>query len=252
MPKRKPRFLDLEQIIDAHGKTIGTGMRLTEVAMKINTDYPEVALSLFQIAQEEIGKSFLLLAACGYERDCMLWNDFWCVWRTHERKIAASFFYEWLCPTRGIVIPPQGEPLDGFTKRKRFSAEKEAGLYVDYDEKTGRFVAPREEALEEEATNRGVSVISHISTASFLKHALDEGDKLWNYRVFSEIPKRVLNQLTRQEQTPSLFADLASRSDRHNKLVIQIQTAIKKGASTLEDTFRKAKAQREPAKETKE
>lgn len=251
MTKRKFGFLDLEQIIDAHGKTIDTAMRLSEAAMKINKDYPEVALSLFQIAQEEIGKSFQLLAACGYERDPKLWTDFWCVWRSHERKTAASFFYEWLCPTRGVVRPFEGEPLDGFTKRERFTAEKEAGLYVDFDEKTGRFVAPQKGVGEEEAANRGISVTSHIITASFLKRALDEGDKLWNYRTFSEIPRRVLTHLIWQEQVPSLFAELASRTERHNELVRHIQIALNKTEPTLKNIFRTAKAKKEKPEGTK-
>ena len=88
---RRPIVLQLSQILVGHAKIIETAKLLMDAATPLLSTSPEIALSLFQVGEEEIGKSFLLLAACGYQEDLYLWSDFWLAWRTHDRKVALAF-----------------------------------------------------------------------------------------------------------------------------------------------------------------
>jgi hypothetical protein len=62
-------FLKPEQLIDGYEKAISNGFRLLQAAMSLTPEFPEIALGLAEIGQEEIGKSLSLLAAFSLGRD---------------------------------------------------------------------------------------------------------------------------------------------------------------------------------------
>jgi hypothetical protein len=55
--------LSIAQLLTGHEKALANALRLLGAGSSILHEYPEIAIGLFQIGQEEIGKSFSLLAA---------------------------------------------------------------------------------------------------------------------------------------------------------------------------------------------
>lgn len=230
-------LLGFDDLYAGHAATIETATRLFEAASAIQSDYPDIALGLFQVAEEETGKAFSLLAAFSYGHDPALWKEFWRAWRRHECKAARAFFYEWLCPTRLAFTDSTGASVfDGQTSRSTTPAEKEAAFYVDFNETTRRFITPRDSVAPEEAMNRAVSALSHSAIAAHVKAALDMGDAEWNYRTFAVIPSRILSEFTRQEDVRGLLSEFRSRSRDHSDLVDRLEAsfaAVRAGYSSI-------------------
>ena len=223
--------LTFEQLYEGHDKTVRNAERLFGAGTTILKQYPDIALGLYELGQEEIGKSFSFLAAFGYGPSDPQWQDFWQTWRDHRTKAYRAFFYEWFSPTRLTV----SEELDGFPRKSSIEREKEASFYIDYLRDTGRFVSPGEQTDALETANRSAILISHVVTASYIKTALDEGDKQWNYQTFSALPALILTTGPRQEAMPAILDRFAARSDRHRLLVDNLRSSLQHGAAWLRD-----------------
>lgn len=225
--------LSFDQLYEGHDKTVRNAEHLFEAGTGIFKDYPDISLGLFELGQEEIGKSFSFLAAFGYGPTDPQWEDFWETWRDHRRKAHRAFFYEWFSPVRFLVTPRTGPALDGFSHKSSIEREKEASFYVDYLHSTGRFVSPGEQTDAYEAANRSACLISHVVTASYVKIALDDGDKQWNYQIFSEVPRFILTGRPYQQDVPAILDRFAERSDRHRALIGKVRSSLRDGAAWL-------------------
>jgi hypothetical protein len=150
-----------------------------------------------------------------------------------RRKAHRAFFYEWLSPARFASIEKTGYTLDGDTRKGSIEREKESSFYVDYEPVTGRFLSPREQIDPYEAANRSSSLISLVITASYIKIALDHGDKKWNYTTFSEIPRCIQTRFTYQQDMPAILDRFAARSDRHRLLVENVRSSLRDGVEWL-------------------
>lgn len=229
---RRPHLaLTFDQLYEGHDKTVRNAERLFEAGTGIFKDYPDIALGLYELGQEEIGKSFSFLAAFAYGPTDPGWQDFWETWRDHRTKAYRAFFYEWFSPTRLTV----SEELDGFPRKPSIEREKEASFYVDYLRTTGRFVSPAEQTDALETANRSALLISHVVTASYIKIALDQGDQRWNYTTFGALPAFILSRCPRQEAMPMILDRFAARSDRHRLLVDNVGGSLRNGAAWLRD-----------------
>jgi AbiV family abortive infection protein len=227
------RVLTFDRLYEGYDKSIRNAEHLFAAGTAILKDFTDVALGLFELGQEEVGKSFSFLAAFGYGPSDAAWEDFWMTWRDHKKKAYRAFSYEWLSPTRFQVVSPTGSSLDGFPLKASIEREKESAFYVDYLPATGRFMSPEEQIDSHEAANRSASLISHITTAYHVKIALDEGDKQWNYSTFGEIPKLLLWRPIRQENMTTILDRFAARSDRHQQLIENLRSTLRQGAEWL-------------------
>ena len=152
-----------------------------------------------------------------------------------KKKVARSSFYEWLSPWRITVLDSKGVPLGGRSHEGFLGIpkEKEAAFYVNYDNSTGKFKGP-EDAIELiDVFNRASSFLSHYTTASLTRKALDDGDREWNYKAFSEIPIRIMSVFTRQEEMPAVLNEFRSRSTKHKHLVETLSEHYSAGADFM-------------------
>jgi AbiV family abortive infection protein len=95
MPKQTSISLTFEQLLDAYTKSIDNAMRLHSAGVCLLKEHPEICLGLFELGQEELGKSYSCLAAMGVKEDAKeFWKSFWEEWKNHEIKAHRAFYYE--------------------------------------------------------------------------------------------------------------------------------------------------------------
>jgi AbiV family abortive infection protein len=196
---------------------------------------PSKALALGQLGQEEIGKSFHLLAAFQLPKSPADWRQFWSDWRNHNRKAAAAYFYEWLNPARIEVVRPDGVRLDGMPLREPIATEKEVGFYVDYHAAEGRFQGPSERASGWESFSRITTLLTLAYTAVGVHDTLIDGEPEFRFPEFSEIPARILSEFTPQEDIPQIYEAFARRSPRHRALIDDLTVHFKQSLQRLEE-----------------
>lgn len=229
--------LSFDQIYDGYTKSIENGKRLCEAGMLINKEYPDVALGLFELGQEEIGKSYMLLSSFQYKNNSVEWLSFWKDWKDHTRKAYAAHFYEWLNPVRIEINDPKWHEACGFGIRNKIPKEKEFSFYVNYDKSKNVFVIPKDEINLEESSHRGLTLTYLYLTAQYTKHALDIGDIKFNYSMFTEIPVILLRQFILQESIPIIYEEFKKRSNEHELIVANLLEAYKQERLALEDIF---------------
>ncbi len=218
--------LTFNELHQAYEKCICTGMRLFGGGVTLQYEYPEIAIGIFEIGQEEIGKSFSVLAAFKYGKSKLHWAEFWKSWRDHNKKVARSFFYEWISPKRLLVGKNIEQSLDGKSRKGNVPKEKESAFYIHYDKDNNIFKSPEEMIDLEEVFNRASSMMSHLVTALSIKLTLDEGDKEWNYNMFCEIPHRIMSTYTRQEDMIAILNEFSSRSNKHDILINRLKEQL--------------------------
>jgi AbiV family abortive infection protein len=163
-----------EQLLDGYEKAISNGFRLLQAAMDLTPEFPEIALGLAEIGQEEIGKSLSFLAAFSLGRD-QSW--FWSAWKDHQLKAHRAFLYELISPVRLEMVGPGDLKRVGLPQRDKIKYEKEFSFYVNYDPKSGRFLSPEKTVELSEAANRVMTLLYLACTAWSVKAALDEADQ---------------------------------------------------------------------------
>jgi AbiV family abortive infection protein len=236
MPKQIAISLTFEQLSDAYTKSIDNAMRLHSAGVCLLKKHPEICLGLFELGQEELGKSYSCLAAMGVKEDAKeFWKSFWEEWKNHEIKAHRAFYYELLNPTRLEAISANGKRLSGLPIRGRIHKEKESSFYVNYDNVEKKFVGPWEGVSREEVINRGVALTGLISTALDVSEAFEEGDKKRNYRTFGIIPFQTLMQIVYQQDMPGIYQKFASISPFHKSIIAKLEKVFEKGKGTLRD-----------------
>ena len=174
---------------------------------------PAKALALAQLGQEELGKSWLLLAAFALPDTHESWAPFWRSWSRHSLKAHAAFFYEWLNPIQITLRGPKGNVLDGMPMRDPISGEKEAGFYVDFDHNTRVFRAPAAEISAEEAFSRTATLSVLGQNAAIIHDAAFEHGAEEILPSVGAIAARFESEFVRQEQLPHILDELAGRSE---------------------------------------
>ena len=155
------------------------------------SDYPDKALALAQLGQEEVGKSLTILAAFYLPSDIQAWEWFWKDWASHQVKAHRAFIYELINPFRLELVSPNGDVYSGHPLRTRIHREKESGLYVDFDLNRMRFVSPADSVTGFEAVARASTLSYLASTADAVRRALLHTDDDFRLSSFSEIAFRI-------------------------------------------------------------
>ncbi len=223
MKKNIAPSLNFEQMYMGYSKSIENSMELLDVALKLSSDHPAIALGLSELGQEELGKSLSFLSSFYFLNHDPNWNWFWNAWRNHQLKAHRAFLYEFFSPLR-IIIDPHGPlRMEGLSVRNMIKQEKEAAFYVEYLPAEGIFVSPSDHIKFPEVANRSGTLLCLGATAQALKAALDEDEKERNYVTFSELAIRVCSERIRQQDMPNLMDEFSSRSPFHTALIQKVQ-----------------------------
>lgn len=233
----EPATLSFGVAYEGYACALDTAERLLTAGYTLLETTPDIALGLFELGQEEIGKSFSFLAAFNYTNTPLPWAQFWKDYRSHKIKAHRAFFYEWISPLR-IVSKGNGLTLQGNSLRGTIQEEKEAALYSNYESLSGRFSRPVDMINTHETANRAFTLLYLAITARLTKEALDIGNKEDNYKLFSDIPLRLLTQFTLQQDMTALFSDFAQRSETHKSIIERIREIPRKAEANYYKTIK--------------
>ena len=205
---------------------VSNGFSLVMSAVVLVEKYPQVALGLGQLGQEEIGKSLSILAAVGLRDDDAPWQWFWDAWRDHKVKAHRAFIYELLSPLRLELRTSSGQRLAGHSRRSTMPAEKEASFYVNFNRTTLSFVPPDDDVKTDEVLNRVMSACYLAQKAYAVHRALEAEDSEFRYAAISELAFRITTEDLFQQDMPKILEEFRSRSPRHGALMQALQTAF--------------------------
>src|ERR1017187_2292669 len=215
-----------EALLDGYDKAIRNALDLTDASRTLVANSPAIALAVAQIALEEVGKAYLLLHAGSLGADPAAWRGFWKAWRNHERKSGAGFMFEWFNPVQVQLTGPDGKTWDGFPIRASFLAEKNAGLYLEIDGRSGRFVAPRDAVESGEALSRLTAVMMLASTAFKRLDVIRDTDTDFRFNAVSAIVARLEARFTLQQDVHKLLDEFGTQSPAHGLLVRDLKAAF--------------------------
>ena len=177
-----------------------------------------ISVGLSEIALEEIGKSFSCLAYCSISDQEANWDVFWQDWRKHDAKAHRAFLYEFFCLLR-IEFDFSDDYIP--SKRKRISLEKEASLYVDFDNIKRKPIIPIQEIEENERLNRVGSVIGPLNAALKVQELMK--NKQPDYKkAFYDYAFYVLTQEVYQQQVTDLLKKLKKGIEEYDKALDDI------------------------------
>lgn len=233
MSKHKTISLDFSQIYDGFSKCVSNGMRLWEAGTMLVDKYSDISLGLYELGQEEIGKSFSFLAAFSFADGSPYWQLFWDAWKNHKVKVHRAFLYELISPFRIEVGGGETSKLSGASLREHIFHEKEFSFYVNYDYKRKTFLLPEEEVKPVECMNRGATLAYLALTASSVQIGLGEGDKEVNYKIFGGLAFRLMTEEIYQQDMPRIFAEFSKQSDQHMAILRNLHSALEEGKGNL-------------------
>lgn len=223
-----PLVLTGAQLRRGYELSIDNALRLAGAAGTLLMEYPDKALALAQLGQEEIGKSLSLLAAGALPRAPESWAWLWDGWRDHQLKAHRAYLYEIFHPLRISIAHPTGSSrYEGGPLLDRLSAEKEVGFYVDYDRALDTFVSPHE-VVDEFAAVARISTLTYLcATADAIRRALSHDDYFYRFRTFATIAYRVCSEEVFQQDWPAMRASFVAKSFRHHAIVADIETGFR-------------------------
>ncbi len=229
-------MMTFEQLYDGYSKSLNNAERLNSAGLKLIGKHTEIALGLFELGQEELGKSFTFLATFIFSDTSVAEEFLFKDWRNHRVKAHRAFLYELISPLRIIVKDGKGNVLSGGSVREKLHHEKEVSFYVNYDNKQKRFVEPLETVQSVEVGNRGGTLLCLLNTALCVKKALDDGDIETNYKLFSDLAQRLLCLAIYQQDMPAVFEAFTEQSPQHARIVDNL---VKRLPKTEENSLRK-------------
>lgn len=224
--KTTNHILTFDQLKEGYIQTLENAVRFFAAGSDLLKEFPDKALALGQLGQEELGKSLTLLAGFGLPPNGDSWKWFWKGWSDHQLKAHRAFLYEIISPLRLGVQAPDGRRLAGEPLRPKISQEKEAGFYVDFDHASGRFIVPFEQVSLLDASVR-VTTLSYLSaTADAVRRALLADDVPFRLRAFGELALRICSEDLYQQDMPRLSAEMSARGSRYAALISDLETAL--------------------------
>lgn len=169
--KNKSQVLSFVQLKDGYIKTIENAVRFFGASTGLIQAFPDKALALAQLGQEEVGRSLTLLAAFHLPTGAHPWEWFWKGWNNHQLKAHRAYMYEIISPLRLEIVTPDRVLFAGQPLRPKISQEKESGLYVDFDHASACFLSPSEQVSKFEAMARTTTLAYLCSTADAVRRA---------------------------------------------------------------------------------
>ncbi len=224
--KFKTRVLSYAQLRDGYIQTIENAVRFFGASPDLIRAFPDKALALGQLGQEEVGRSLTLLAGFSLPSEAQAWAWFWKGWNNHQLKAHRAYLYEIISPLRVETEAPEGRRFAGEPLRPKISQEKEAGLYVDFDDASGRFLSPSEQVSNFEAAARAMTLAYLCATADAVRRALLADDDFFRLTAFAELAFRICSEDIYQQDMPKLINEFRRRTPRHEALVSDLETAL--------------------------
>lgn len=192
----------------------------------IAEDYPDKALSIAQLGQEELGKSLTLLAAAALPEDQEIWGWFWDGWRNHKLKAHRAYLYEIINPLRIEVPKPDGSIYAGEPLRHPIHKEKESGLYVDFDLKKNVFIDPGKEIDVFTAMCRISTLLYLCSTADAIRRAISFDNHDFRMEEMGRVALTICTENVYQQDWPSIKEAIRNKSKQHKNLIDDLDTAL--------------------------
>jgi AbiV family abortive infection protein len=241
MAKESQIQLTFDQLYQAYDKSLDNSMRLHGAGVNLLQEFPDISLGLFELGQEELGKSYTCLATMAVKKHAVDWTGFWRNWKRHNIKAGRAFYYEWLYPDfrLAFISSSDGSKMTGFPLRSEIAHEKEFSFYVNYDPDQKKFISPLESVSRVETFNRACAITGLIEIALAVKETLDVGEKERNYRTFSIIPFRILTKFIYQQDVPELYCKFSAISPYHRSLISEMKKAFNKSRSELKNILKK-------------
>jgi AbiV family abortive infection protein len=224
--KAKRLVLSFTQVRDGYLKTIDNAVRFFGASTDLLQSFPDKALALGQLGQEEIGRSLTLLAAFSLPSEADAWEWVWKTWSNHQLKAHRAYLYEIISPLRLESTAPDGRRFAGEPLRPTISQEKEAGLYVDFDHASGHFLSPSQQVSNFEAAARTMTLAYLCATADAVRRALQADEESFRLPAFAEIAFRICSENIYQQDMPQLIEEFRQRTPRHGALIDDLETAI--------------------------
>jgi AbiV family abortive infection protein len=218
---------------DGYTATIENAIRFVGAAEELMSSYPDKALALAQLGQEEVGKSLSMLSAFALPPEEKAWQWFWDSWSNHQLKAHRAYLYEIISPLRIEVVAPDGKVHAGEPLRPKLSQEKESGFYVDFDISRKSFVSPESQVSLLEAACR-ISTLSYLAiTADGVRRALLHEDEQFRLPAFGELAYRICTEVIYQQDMPRIVDEFRKRSTRHDEIIRHLEIALAGNAEFL-------------------
>jgi AbiV family abortive infection protein len=217
--KIKGPVVSFASLRDGYTATIENAIRFVGAAEELMSSYPDKALALAQLGQEEVGKSLSMLSAFALPPEERAWEWFWDSWSNHQLKAHRAYLYEIISPIRIEVVAPGGKVHAGEPLRPKLSQEKESGFYVDFDVNRKSFVSPESRVSLLEAGCR-LSTLSYLAiTADGVRRALLHEDDQFRLTAFGELAYRICTEVIYQQDMPAIVDEFRKRSARHDEII---------------------------------
>lgn len=217
--------LEKREVLALYNATIDNCFELFKASMHMATSYEGkkyVSLGIAELALEELGKSYSLLAAYSIAHKISNWKLFWKEWRSHDLKASRGFLYEFFCTIR-IELNNLTDPLlTEIIPRGKFSVEKELSFYIDIDKSSRKIHIPGEHISDEEAISRVFSLFGLINPALEIKDWLnsEEPDQFKN--AISDYAYTVLVENVYQQDVPEILDKLKNLDNDYNHALEEI------------------------------
>lgn len=217
--------LKKSEILTLFNATVDNCYELFHTALHMAFKYEGkkfACLGIAELALEELGKSYSLLAHYSNAAKISDWKQFWKDWRAHDVKAARSYFYEFFCTIRMEITNPTDPKLIDVIPRGKFSIEKELAFYVDFDENSRTLHIPQANISDEEAISRVVSLFGLLNPALRIKDWLnsDEPDNFKN--AISNYAYITLTQDVYQQDVQAILASLRNLDQHNNRALNEI------------------------------
>jgi len=209
-------------------------MRFFGAGQELMGEYPDKALALAQLGQEELGKSLTILSAFSLPAEEEAWSWFWEGWSNHQLKAHRAYLYELISPLRIEVFNGRdGRTYTGLPLRPKLSQEKESGFYVDYDFNLQKFVSPINSVSNIEAASRTMTLAYLSVTADGVRRALQHNNEVFRLQVFGQLAFQICSEPIYQQDMPSIIAKFSQRSSMHAQLIRDLETTLAGNAEFL-------------------
>jgi len=233
--------LSKQEIQSLFNASVDNSMELFQASIHLAFNYDKKkfpSLGIAELALEELGKSFSLLAIYSTADENTDWNQFWKDWRNHDLKASRAFFYEFFCTLRLVLSSKVRDEENNPIPRGKFSIEKELAFYVDFNKNNRTVHVPGRDISDEECQARAASLVGLLNPALTIKDWINS-DKPESFKnaisdyanfvirndVYTQNVKEILDQLRNHDedytaaldQIWELFNTDAEKMDAHQK-----------------------------------
>lgn len=213
------------EILSLYNATTENCYELFKAALHMATKYDGkkyVSLGIAELALEELGKSYSLLAQYSKAHAISDWKQFWKDWRAHDVKAARGFFYEFFCTIRVEITDPIDPLLSEIIPRGKFSVEKELAFYVDIDKNSRAIHVPEQNIRDEEAISRVFSLFGLLNPALKIKDWLNSEEPDAFKDAISDYAYITLTEEVYQQEIPEILKSLKGSNQDYNRALDEI------------------------------